>query len=95
MTFELFEQQFGFAGVERAEAGTPVPESHYCCIIPQEDVTISNITLAHADFSSTNWVGKTLAAGIPFYIPFTTVELTGNADCYKTVRNRARQDKLQ
>lgn len=82
----------GFAGVERAQPGVPLPTGKYYVIVPQEDLTITSISISPG-FTSTNYNGETLAAGIPFYVPFTTAELTGKAEAYKTARVLSTHEK--
>lgn len=89
-----FAQSFGFAGCERTQAGVALRTGRYCIVIPQEDVSITSIALS-PNFTYTDYNGQTLAKGIPWYCPFTTITLTGKADVYRTAHDWANHDRLQ
>jgi hypothetical protein len=95
MTPELFEQSFGLTGRDRIKAGDGVKTGNFVCIVPQTDCTIATITIP-PDFTDTNYAGETLAAGVPLYGPFTSIELSlGTADIYRTAKTRRNLDKVQ
>jgi hypothetical protein len=78
-----FESDRGWANAEYfAPPADEIPDGKYFCIVPQEDLTITSIDPLQG-FTATNYDGDTLAAGIPFYLPFRTCTLTGKADVYK------------
>jgi len=92
MTLEIFEQQFGLAGVEYVTSGTPAPAAAnivYGLIVPQgtDPCTIDEITPV-SGFTNSDFDGKTITQ--PLYIPFTTLTLSsGEANVYRLVKNRA------